>query len=127
MSHLPTLTYVLDGLGGFGIIVGGYVASRSVYTKENSSEAAKLINTLTQRVNFLENEIKRVDEERKECRTDIANLGGQLEVYKKMALVSPDIIQKLTTTLDNILNTLTKDGVHIDTQNVDKQVIRKSK
>lgn len=122
-TDIPTWTYILDALGIFGVVVGGYVASKSVYSKENTKDAAILIDTQRKRIDILVDTVTQLETARKNDRTAMDKLSGELKAYKNLALVSPDIISKLTTTLDAILTTLTKDGIHIDTQKVDTQII----
>ncbi len=125
MANIPTITYVLDGIGLFGALVGGAVAARSKYAETTSKQAALLIDTQTKRIDSLEDTIKSLTKELHSYREDNSKMMGELTAYKKMALVSPEIISKLTSTLDNILATLVKDGIHVDTQNIETQVVKK--
>jgi threonine synthase len=126
-SSIPLFTYVLDAMGIFGVIVGGYVASRSVYSKENSRDASQLIDTQRKRIDSLVETVAELTTGNKELTGTVNKLSGELKAYKQMSLVSPDIIVKLSTTLDSILEALSKDGVHVGTQLVDTQVIGKQK
>ena len=127
MSKIPTLSYILDGLGAFGIMVGGYISTKSVYASQNSKQAAILIDTQAKRIDNLVEQVTALTKEVHKYRGDNDKMMGELRAYKKMSLVSPEIITKLTTTLDAVLQALVKDGIHIDTQKVDTQLIGKTK
>src|SRR4051812_21708369 len=102
-SNIPAITYILDALGVFGVIVGGYVASRSVYSKENSRDASQLIDTQRKRIDSLVETVGELMSANKELTGTVNKLSGELKAYKQMSLVSPEIITKLSGTLDSIL------------------------
>jgi hypothetical protein len=124
-ANIPVITYMLDALGVFGVIVGSYVASRSTYAKETSRDASQLIDTQRKRIDSLVETVGELMTANKELTGTVNKLSGELKAYKQMSLVSPEIITKLSTTLDSILTALDKDGVHVGTQVVDTQVIGK--
>lgn len=102
-STIPTWTYLLDALGAFGIIVGGYVSTKSTYVKETSRDAALLIDTQRKRIDTLEEIVTRLDSENKDLTKKSHNMQGELSAYRKLNYIEPEVITKLTSTLDSIL------------------------
>lgn len=101
--HGYVVTYTLDALGAFGIIIGGYVASRSVYARENSKDAALLIDTQRKRIDLLVDELSAEKVERKKLHDQVHHMAGELKAYKKLSYIEPDVIAKLSSTMDAIL------------------------
>jgi hypothetical protein len=108
MNDVPTWTYILDALGAFGLVVGGYVASKSVYSRENSKDAALLIDTQRKRIDSLLEELKDIRRDRDGLHAQMNEIQGQLAVYKDLQLVKPDLITQLGETQNAILKILEK-------------------
>lgn len=142
MSYIPTISYVLDALGVTGIVVGGYVASKSVYSKENGAAATELIANLQKlretdkaefmrRIKALENRHAEDERLHNENSKAIADLQGQLKTYKELPLVTlADGIKEVAASNKEILaqlretatiaaedrDVLTNQNLHIKTE-----------
>ena len=127
MTNIPTITYVLDTMGVTGAIVGGYVASRSRYSQDKSKDAVILIGLQEKRIKILEDTNKELENKLSLLNDSINQMNGELASYRKLKTVDPSILINLTSTLNALLETLTKDGIHIATQKVDTQVIKESR
>lgn len=106
MSKIPTITYVLDGIGIFGALVGGAVAARSKYATENSKDAAALIDTQRKRIDSLLGELKTLKTDRDSILAQMNDIQGQLKAYKELQLIQPDTVEKFIDTQQSILKAI---------------------
>ena len=126
MSRIPIITYALDAVGAFGLIVGGYVATKSKYSQDKSKDAVILIGLQEKRIKILEDTNKTLNNSLNKLNDDIKTMSGELNSYRKLKTIDPSIFANMTATLNALLDAITKDGIHINTQKVDKQVIGES-
>lgn len=105
-EHIPLWSYLLDGIGAFGLLVGGYIASKSVYARQNAKDAALLIDTQRKRIDSLLEDLKELKQDRDSLHAQFNNMQGQLESYKELRTVDPEIITKLLSTQNEILKVL---------------------
>lgn len=124
MSHISTITYALDAVGAFGLLAGGYLATKSKYSQDKSKDAVILIGLQEKRIKILEDTNQELQGRVGELTASINKMSGELTSYRKLKTIDPEIVVKLTSTLDSILQVLPQIGTHINTQQVDKQVIK---
>jgi Tfp pilus assembly protein PilN len=108
MEHVPAITYILDAIGVFGVVVGGYVAARSTYSRENSKDAALLIDTQRKRIDSLLEELQILKKDRDSLHAQMNEVQGQLNAYKELQLIKPGTLDKLMTAQTEILAALKK-------------------
>lgn len=126
MTNIPTISYALDAIGVFGVIIGGYLGTRSRFSQEKSKDAVILIGLQEKRIKILEDTNKELETKLGLLNDSINQMNGELTSYRKLKTVDPSILINLTSTLNALLEAVTKDGIHIATQKVDTQVIKES-
>ena len=120
MFNHPMLTLILDIFGFIGLIGGSIVVLKSKYLTESSKDAAILIDTQRKRIDALEETVVRQDKENFTLKENLKTMGeeihrqaGELQAYRRLNYIEPEVITKLTTTLDSIMLILTKNGLII--------------
>lgn len=113
MNDVRNIAFIFNGIWTTALLFGTYLASKSVYSRQNAKESAALIATLTQRTELLETDNEKLKE-------DMNKTIGELSSYRKMKTIDPEIIIKLTSTMESVANTsseilkaLKKDGIHV--------------
>lgn len=107
-SSLSGWTYILDALGAFGLLVGGYVASKSVYSRQNAKDAALLIDTQRKRIDSVLEELKEIRKDRNDLHAQLNRAEGKLESFRELQLVPATAVKQLMETQTAILEELRK-------------------
>lgn len=108
-----TLALFLDILGVISLLTGGVIIMRSKYLSENTKDAAILIDTQRKRIDELVERAERSENDRDKLREELHKQAGELEAYKRLNYIEPEVVNKLITALDSILYALTENGMVI--------------
>ena len=103
---VTAFTVFLDLLGLVGLLAGCWVIIRSKYITENTKDAAILIDTQRKRIDDLEKTVGQLTVDRDTLAKESHRQAGELDAYRRLSYIEPEVITKLTHTMDSILELL---------------------